>query len=121
VSDLDDLAARYVAVWNEPDPQARRAAIAELFAPDVAHYTSSNEVHGRGQMEERVAGSHEQWVKPGTHVFRSVAGADGHHSAARFNWEMVETASGKVSSVGFDFVTLTEDGLIHTDYQFIDG
>ena len=30
-----ELADRYLAVWNETDPAARRAAMAELFADDV--------------------------------------------------------------------------------------
>ena len=38
----------------------------------------------------------------------------------RFNWEMVRLASGEVVSVGSDFITLTSDGLIKTDHQFID-
>ena len=29
------IAARYLAVWSEPDPDARRAAIAGLWAPDA--------------------------------------------------------------------------------------
>jgi len=33
---------------------------------------------------------------------------------------MVELASQAVVNVGFDFVTLTEDGLVKTDHQFVD-
>jgi hypothetical protein len=38
MSDLNDFARRYIAVWNEPDAALRRKAIIELFAPDAAHY-----------------------------------------------------------------------------------
>ncbi|RKR86187.1 SnoaL-like protein [Micromonospora pisi] len=118
--DLHDLAHRYVDMWNESDPEVRRMTIAELFAPDVAHYTPMQEVHGQAEMEARVAGSYEKWVRPGTHVFRAVRNATGHHNAVRFNWEMVDIASGKVRNVGFDFVLLDQEGLIKSDHQFVD-
>ena len=34
MTDLNDLRERYVAVWNEPDPGARRKQIEALWAPD---------------------------------------------------------------------------------------
>ena len=34
VKDLQQLVDRYVALWNEPDPDIRRHAIRELWAPD---------------------------------------------------------------------------------------
>jgi hypothetical protein len=120
MSDLNDLACRYVEMWNEPDPELRGKSIAELFTPDVAHYTPFQEVRGRAEMATRVAISYEKWVRPGTHIFRAVPNATGHHNAVRFNWEMVDVASGAVRNVGFDFVLLDQDGLISSDHQFID-
>lgn len=119
--DPNDLARRYVAVWNEPDAGVRREMISALFAPEAAHYTPSMEVHGHAELEERIATSYDKWVAPGGYVFRSVANADGHHDTVRFNWEMVRTATGEVDSVGFDFLTLGEDGRIRTDHQFIES
>ncbi|MEU7916201.1 nuclear transport factor 2 family protein [Microbispora bryophytorum] len=121
MNDLNDLARRYVAVWNEPDAAVRREMIAQLFAPGAAHYTPSMEAHGHAQMEARIATSYDKWVEPGAYVFRAVENATGHHDAVRFNWEMVRTASGEVDSVGFDFLTLGEDGRIRTDHQFIES
>ncbi|HEU4945752.1 MAG TPA: nuclear transport factor 2 family protein [Kribbella sp.] len=119
--DPNDFARRYIAVWNEPDAAARRQAIAELFAPDAAHYTPSREVHGHAELEVRITTAFEQWVEPGVHAFRAVPNASGHHNGVRFNWQMVTSASGEVNSVGFDFVVLTDDGLIKSDHQFIDS
>lgn len=33
----NELSKRYVAVWNERDPERRRALVAELWAPDGEH------------------------------------------------------------------------------------
>ena len=32
------IADRYLAVWSEPDPAARRAAVAALWAPDGVEF-----------------------------------------------------------------------------------
>ncbi|WP_214412930.1 nuclear transport factor 2 family protein [Sphaerisporangium fuscum] len=120
MSDLNEFARRYIAMWNEPDAESRRKVIGELFAPGAAHYTPTREVHGHEEMEARVAAAYDQWVRPGEYVFRPVPNADGHHNAVRFNWEMVKAASGEVVSVGFDFIVLDDDGLIVSDHQFID-
>ncbi|MGW5365834.1 nuclear transport factor 2 family protein [Actinopolymorpha pittospori] len=120
MSDLNDLARRYIELWNEPDAERRRHAISDLFAPDAAHYTPTREFHGHTELEARVTTAHEQWVEPGEYVFRSVPNANGHHDTVRFNWEMVRLDSGKVESVGFDFLVLDENGLIRSDHQFLD-
>jgi hypothetical protein len=118
--DLDRFAERYIAVWNEPEPEARRKQIAELFAADADHYTPSVHAHGHDALEERITKAYTVWVAPGEHYFRAVPGANGHHDSVRFNWEMVRRADEQVISVGFDFITRHDDGLIRTDYQFVD-
>jgi hypothetical protein len=120
MNDLNEYARRYIALWNQPDPTLRRTAIAELFAPDAAHYTPSQEVHGLAELEVRITTAYEKWVEPGVYAFRAVPNANGHHNAVRFNWEMVTLASGEVDSVGFDFIVLDDSGLIKSDHQFID-
>ncbi|MEU1470187.1 nuclear transport factor 2 family protein [Streptomyces sp. NPDC005761] len=117
---LNALAHRYIAMWNEPDPDLRRALVDALFAPACVHFTPSREVRGRAGMVTRVTDAHAQWVAPGRHRFRAVPDADGHHGAVRFNWEMAETATGAAVSVGFDFLVLDSAGLIISDHQFID-
>ncbi|MEU1367990.1 nuclear transport factor 2 family protein [Streptomyces sp. NPDC005803] len=117
---LNTLARRYIALWNEPDPVVRHALVDELFAPDCAHFTPSREVRGRAAMVARVADAHDRWVAPGSHRFRAVPDADGHHGTVRFHWEMVEVATGTAVSVGFDFLVLDAAGLIAGDHQFID-
>ena len=120
MTDLNAFAESYIAMWNEPDPQRRREAIAELFAPDAAHYTPSQEVHGHAELETRITSAYKRWVAPGEHVFRARPNADGHHDTVRFSWEMVNLASREAVSVGFDFITLDSEGRIVNDYQFLD-
>ncbi|MCX4750416.1 nuclear transport factor 2 family protein [Kitasatospora sp. NBC_01287] len=119
-SDPNAFVERYIALWNEPDAELRRKRIADLFAPDAAHFTPSQEVRGHAELEVRVTKAFDSWVRPGEHAFRAVRNANGHHGAVRFNWEMAHLASGEAVSVGFDLVLLDQDGLITSDHQFID-
>lgn len=121
MNDLNELAQRYIAVWNEPDASVRGDGIKQLWVDGGEHFTDVREVHGYEELEARIGKAYEQWVQPGQFVFRAVPNATGHHNTVRFNWEMVEVASGTVRSVGFDFLVLNEQGKIVVDYQYIDA
>ena len=118
--DAKELVSRYVAVWNEPDAQARRKEIAALWKEDGAHYTKSIEARGYDALEARVASAYERFVGNGRYVFRAIDNVDCHHNTVKFNWAMVPASGGDVESVGFDFFILDTDGRIAVDYQFIE-
>jgi hypothetical protein len=134
---MTDIAERYVALWNEPDADARRAAIADLFTPDGVQLleppedvresaralavSAHLESRGHAALERRVTRAREQFVAPGTFVFRRaedpvVALGD----AVTFRWEMVPPGGGEVAGAGREFLLVTADGRIRADYQFID-
>jgi hypothetical protein len=119
VSEINDLVERYVAVWNEADPERRRQGIADLWAADGIHVNQSLVAGGYGDIEKVVTGAYEEFVAKGF-VFRSADNADAHHNVVRFNWEMVPAGADKVVAVGFDFLILNDDKSIKADYQFID-
>jgi len=117
--ELDAFAERYVAVWNEPDPVVRRRLVEELWVPNGANFTKSNEWRGYEALEARVRGAHEKWVRDGSCIFRTRA-ADGHHGVVRFVWDMVAIGDGRVVAVGTEFLLLAGDGRMREDYQFIE-
>jgi hypothetical protein len=119
VNDAQELADRYVAVWNEPDAQARRRAIAALWVPDGAHYTGTREAHGYAALEQRIAGSYQKNVRDGGHRFRAVDGAQTLRNVATFFWEMLPTGSETVVANGLGFLIVDEQGRITTDYLFV--
>lgn len=116
--DAGEFAGRYVAVWNEPDPDARRAAIASLWAEDGVQFTESAEYRGRPALERRVGEAFEEFVARGGFVFRSAGDAVGHHGMVRFTTQMVPAAGGEAAWTGFVVAELGEDGLIRRDCQF---
>lgn len=117
--DAQHLADRYVALWNEPDPSARRDAIARLWLPDGVHYVRTLEARGYEALEQRVTGSHDKNVRLGGFVFRAVRNAQALREVVTFNWEMIRPTSGEVVAVGLEFLHVDADGLIVGDYQFI--
>lgn len=59
---MTDIASRYLAVWRETDPAARRAAIEDLWAPEGVEYIEGAQFRGHDELEKRVAEAHHQFV-----------------------------------------------------------
>lgn len=59
---IDELAARYVAIWNEPNEAKRNAGVASLWSADARAYTSANEYIGLDAITRRVAATYEKFV-----------------------------------------------------------
>jgi len=119
MNEAQQLADRYVAVWNETDADARRKAISELWAPAGRHYVKTLEVRGHDELEERVVGAHQKNVRDNGNRFRAVANAQTLRNVVTFNWEMVPAAGGTILAVGLEFLVLDDQGQITDDYQFI--
>lgn len=134
--DLDAFADRYVAVWNEPDPGARRKAVEELWAEDavqilqppqeirdaaqkVGYRTVALEAHGHDALEFRVRTAYEEFVAPGTSHFRRHGDIQRLRDVVRFSWAYEPLAGGEPLGGGLQVVTLAPDGRIATEYQFI--
>ncbi|MFD4252897.1 nuclear transport factor 2 family protein [Amycolatopsis thermoflava] len=112
------IAERYTAVWNEPDPDRRREAVAQLWAEDGSEFTDTSRYTGHGALEARIAGAYEQFIAPGEFVFVLEPGVVGHHGAVTFTTHMVPAAGGGPAWTGVVFLLLGEDGRITRDYQF---
>jgi len=115
--DAKELVERYVAVWNEADPAARRDRIRSLWAPDGTTCHRLLEARGHAAIEARVTGSWEKWLREGNYIFRPNKVAR-HHNAVKFDWVMVTVPGGDVAAPGLSFLLLDPQGCIQADYQF---
>ena len=109
---------RYIAVWNEPDPDARREAVAGLWTEDGTYTDPLAAVAGHEAIEAVISGARERF--PG-HAFRLLGDADAHHDIVRFRWELLPVGGGDPVVVGFDVATLTGDGRVRNVLGFLDG
>lgn len=121
MSDLQTFVQDYVAVWNEPDVERRRALIRTLWQEDASHLARTLEAVGYAGIEKRVTDAYQKWVKEKGNIFRLRDGVDGHHDTIKLRWEMLPASGGAVISIGLDFLVLGSDGRIRTGYQFIEA
>ncbi|HEY1670981.1 MAG TPA: nuclear transport factor 2 family protein [Trebonia sp.] len=117
---IDEFAARYVAVWNEPDEAVRDAAVARLWRADARACTAANEYVGLDAITERITAAYEKFVAGHCYVFRPLGAAESHHDGVRIRWEMAPAAGGDAVSGGVQFLLLDADQRVRSDYQFID-
>lgn len=68
---LNELADRYVAVWNERDSEKRKRQVAELWIPQGEHYVESRKVVGHDALELRIIESHNEFVRDAGNRFRA--------------------------------------------------
>lgn len=133
--DAPELAARYIALWTEPDAARRRSTLEGLWAADGRHVLqppqeirdaaaalgfdhTTLEAHGYDAIETRVQRSYDEFVAPGRYTFRPAGDAVRLTDTVLFTWEMVELATGTVAGGGREVLVLTPDGQIATDYMF---
>ena len=115
-----EIVTRYLAVWSEPEPQARRAAIAELWPKDGVEFVEGTRFTGHDGLDARVAEAHEAFVASGTF---DVTGADDvseHDDVVMFTIQLVHrngAEAGQVAWAARVFLVLDEHGLIREDYH----
>ncbi|MEU7428230.1 hypothetical protein [Streptomyces sp. NPDC040750] len=124
--DIHNRTDRYVAVWNDPDAERRRAAMCELWSADAVHVWQPPreilqvaeglgfdrlvlEARGHHALKFRVTRAHKEFVAPGTCVFRSRGDTDRLHGVVKFNWSMAPQDGGEVACVGLEIFLLGPD------------
>ncbi|GGS25384.1 isomerase [Streptomyces aureoverticillatus] len=117
MSDLTELAGRYIAVWNEPDQHKRAAAISELFTADATYTDPLADVRGHEGIGAVIAGAREQFQG---FDFKILGEVDAHHHIARFQWELVPAGGGENLVIGFDVAVSDGAGKIRAVHGFLD-
>jgi hypothetical protein len=134
MTDPNELADRYVAIWNERDPDRRRAAVKELWSAggiqilkppqeirDVAKTLAMQSIlesRGHDELEARVANAVEQFGSK--YEFRRSGDADRLQDVMTFRWEAILRDSGEPDASGRHVFMLEPDGRIRLDYLFVD-
>jgi hypothetical protein len=132
----EELADRYLSLWNEPDADRRRRTIAELWTEDGRHIlqppqeirviaaqpgiglTAILEARGHEEIEARVASAHEHWVGSEGLSFRRRDDAEQLGDVIKFHWEALDK-DGELFAVGLHVLVLAADGRIERDYTFV--
>lgn len=116
MKDATTVVDRYLASFNETDPDRRRELIEKLYTPDCGYTDTQVELSGCKEIDEFIAGVQNHF--PGF-VFSLGSPVDAHHDQARFNWHATAPGESEPTYIGFD-VIITTDGQIQRVYGFID-
>jgi hypothetical protein len=115
MTDAATIANRYIALWNETDPERRQALMAELWSEDGTYLDPLIQGQGHEQIGTLIAGVHGQF--PGFR-FALVGQPDGYGNQVRFSWQLgPEGRDGPIKGTGF--ATL-ENGRIRSVVGFLD-
>jgi hypothetical protein len=106
MADTDTLVDNYIAMWNETDPDQRRALVAETVTDDADYVDPLMEGTGVDGIATMIGAAQAQF--PG-HRFTLVAGPEAHHDRLRFSWSLAADGSAPVA-IGVDFASLAGDG-----------
>ena len=112
-----DLAARYMAAWNEADPDRRRALVAALWTEDATYRDPVMEGEGHRGIEALIGGVQARF--PGFRFALSGRAPDGFGDRVRFSWDL-GPEGGEAVIQGTDFAMLAEDGRLRAVTGFLD-
>ncbi|MBF6447264.1 MULTISPECIES: nuclear transport factor 2 family protein [Nocardia] len=116
MSDINDLVERYLAVWNETDPTARAAQIADLLTDDAEYTDPLVSVRGHAGLDAAVAAVQQQFAGL---EFGLGGPIDSHHGIARFTWHLGRPGEEPLV-IGFDVAVLGDDGRLRQILGFLD-
>ena len=111
------IADRYLAVWSEPDPAGRRAAVEALWAPDGVEFIDGGiQFRGHDGLDTRVREAYEHFVADGAYAITSAGDVARHDDIVTFTVQLT-TPEGEDAWAARIFLLLGKDGLIREDYQ----
>jgi hypothetical protein len=133
----EDLANRYLAIWNEPDADTRRQTVEQLWTEDGVHLLeppeeiaeraaeigvgATLEARGHAELVRRVSQAYDEFVAPGQYEFVRHGAAAAIRDLVKLRWAMVPAGGGEALAIGIDLLLLAPDGRIRADYQFIEA
>jgi hypothetical protein len=114
--DITTVVNDYIAAWNEPDAERRRALAAAVWSEDGSYLDPLMEGSGPDAIAAMIGAAQAQF--PG-HRFELAFGPDVHHDRARFAWRLVGP-DGPVAA-GVDFAVVADDGRLRAVTGFLES
>src|SRR5947209_2069124 len=113
---MQELIERYLAAFNETDPNRRRELLESLYTSDSTYTDPHVDLRGPDQIDSFIAQTQERF--PGV-TFTLGGPVDAHHDQARFQWQ-AGPAEQPDQFVGFD-VIVADERRIRSVYGFMDA
>lgn len=114
--DTAQIAARYLAVWSEPDPVSRDAAIAGLWAPDGAEFVEGTQFRGHEELGARITAAYQEFVASGRYAVTAASDVTRHDDIITLTIQLA-APGGEIAWAARVFLLLDAGDLIREDYQ----
>lgn len=115
MTDIANIADRYIATWNETDPARRQALLAEAWAEGASYADPMMAARGRDEIGGLIAGVQDRF--PGFR-FALDGKVDGFGEYVRFSWSLGPAEEPDMIR-GTDFAVL-EGGRLKAVTGFLD-
>lgn len=117
MAEITTVVDDYIAMWNEPDPAARREIIARTWTEDATYVDPLMSGSGPEGIDAMVAAAQQQF--PG-HRFHLSFGPDAYNDRVRFAWRLVAEDGGATAAAGVDFGLVAGDGRLQAVTGFLE-
>ncbi|MGH3169535.1 MAG: nuclear transport factor 2 family protein [Trebonia sp.] len=111
-----DTIERYMAVWNEPNPDARRAAVASVWTADGTEFVEGKQYRGHEELTERVGRAYETFVASGKYDITFADDLARHGDMVTFTVQLT-APSGEIDWSARVFLLISPDNLVKEDYH----
>jgi len=118
MSNVNEAVIRYIAVWNERDPNRRRDLVAKTWTEDGRYIDAHRQGTGHDAIDAMLGKAQDSF--PG-YVISLSSGIEAHNNFVRFSWTAGGVPAAPLFLGGTDFMTLAEDGRIETVAGFTDA
>ena len=119
ISAIHDLTRRYLAVWSEPDPGARSAAVARLWAPDGTEFIDGKHFRGHDELVVRVTGAYDAFIGSGRFTLTGGDDVSVHGDVAAFTVHLADPATREPAWTARVFLLVAPGGRVQEDYHIV--
>lgn len=116
MTDPEQLATDYLALWNDADAASRERRLFEGWTADARYADSMMAGEGHDGIAAMISAARSQF--PG-HVFALRGIPDAHGTFTRFSWTLAPEHGAPIAG-GTDIVRLAQDGRIVEVIGFLD-
>jgi hypothetical protein len=115
-SDAKTLVARYLEMWNEPDPEARGALVRQTLTKRATYVDPMASCEGADEISALIGAVQQQF--PG-YRFTLHGGPEEHHNYVRFSWALAQDSAAP-AAIGTDVAELGDDGRMRSVVGFLE-
>jgi uncharacterized protein len=115
---VTEIASRYIAVWNEAEPAARRAAVESLWAPDGVEFLHETQFRGYDELHARVGRAYDAFVGTGKYTVTGGDDETAHDDIVTFTAHLT-SPDGKNAWTARVFILAAPNGQVREDYHVV--